>query len=98
MYLRSLFFHNGKWETSCISVAISSSGKTSLIKALTEDATMQPKDQLFATLDVTVHGGILPNRMQVIYIDTVGFISALPHTLVASFAATLEDVLLSVSL
>ena len=58
---------------------------------------MQPKDQLFATLDVTAHGGTLPNRMPVIYMDTVGFISDLPHSLVASFAATLEDVLLSVS-
>ena len=58
---------------------------------------MHPKDQLFATLDVTAHGGTLFNRMPVIYIDTVGFISALPHNLVASFAATLEDVLLSVS-
>ncbi|XP_071796021.1 putative GTP-binding protein 6 [Asterias amurensis] len=76
-------------------VGYTNAGKTTLIKSLTGDATMQPKDQLFATLDVTAHGGTLPNRMPVIYMDTVGFISDLPHSLVASFAATLEDVLLS---
>ncbi|XP_038053430.1 putative GTP-binding protein 6 isoform X2 [Patiria miniata] len=76
-------------------VGYTNAGKTTLIKALSGDATMQPKDQLFATLDVTAHAATLPNRMPVIYMDTVGFISALPHNLVASFAATLEDVLLS---
>ena len=58
---------------------------------------MVTRDQLFTTLDVTAHGGNLPNKMRVIYVDTVGFISSLPHNLVASFSATLEDVLLSVS-
>ncbi|XP_072045712.1 putative GTP-binding protein 6 [Amphiura filiformis] len=76
-------------------VGYTNAGKTSLIKALTGDSKMIAKDQLFTTLDVTVHGGNLPNKMRVIYVDTVGFISNLPHELVASFAATLEDVLLS---
>ncbi|XP_022094315.1 putative GTP-binding protein 6 [Acanthaster planci] len=76
-------------------VGYTNAGKTTLIKALTGDVSMHPKDQLFATLDVTAHAGTLPNRMPVIYMDTVGFISALPHNLVASFSATLEDVLLS---
>ncbi|XP_066435717.1 putative GTP-binding protein 6 isoform X2 [Eleutherodactylus coqui] len=71
------------------------SGKTTLIKALTGDANLQPRDQLFATLDVTVHGGLLPCRMPVIYVDTIGFLSQLPHNLIASFSATLEDVVYS---
>ncbi|XP_062412498.1 putative GTP-binding protein 6 [Sardina pilchardus] len=67
-------------------------GKTTLIKALTGDAGLQPKDQLFATLDVTVHAGELPSYMTVLYVDTIGFLSQLPHQLIDSFSATLEDV------
>ncbi|XP_062854226.1 putative GTP-binding protein 6 [Trichomycterus rosablanca] len=67
-------------------------GKTTLIKALTGDAGLQPKDQLFATLDVTVHAGQLPSYMTVLYVDTIGFLSQLPHQLIDSFSATLEDV------
>ncbi|XP_066522458.1 putative GTP-binding protein 6 [Hoplias malabaricus] len=67
-------------------------GKTTLIKALTGDAGLQPKDELFATLDVTVHAGQLPSHMTVLYVDTIGFLSQLPHQLIDSFSATLEDV------
>ncbi|POI27229.1 hypothetical protein CIB84_009021 [Bambusicola thoracicus] len=67
-------------------------GKTTLIKALTGDAGIQPRDQLFATLDITAHAGYLPSRMAVIYVDTIGFLSDLPHNLVESFSATLEEV------
>ncbi|XP_068778881.1 putative GTP-binding protein 6 [Struthio camelus] len=67
-------------------------GKTTLIKALTGEAGLQPKDQLFATLDITAHAGSLPSRMAVIYVDTIGFLSDLPHNLVESFSATLEEV------
>ncbi|KAM4701490.1 putative GTP-binding protein 6 [Discoglossus pictus] len=70
-------------------------GKTTLIKALTGDAALQPRDQLFATLDVTAHAGLLPCRMPVIYVDTIGFLSQLPHNLIESFSATLEDVVYS---
>lgn len=73
-----------------------SKGKTTLIKALTGDAGLQPKDQLFATLDVTVHAGQLPSHMTVLYVDTIGFLSQLPHQLIDSFSATLEDVTHSV--
>ncbi|XP_029564228.1 putative GTP-binding protein 6 isoform X3 [Salmo trutta] len=68
-------------------------GKTTLIKALTGDAALQPRDQLFATLDVTVHAGTLPSHMTVLYVDTIGFLSQLPHQLIDSFSATLEDVI-----
>ncbi|XP_067889330.1 putative GTP-binding protein 6 isoform X2 [Heterodontus francisci] len=67
-------------------------GKTTLIKALTGDSGLHPRDQLFATLDVTTHAGLMPSRMMVLYIDTIGFLSQLPHNLIESFSATLEDV------
>lgn len=54
-------------------------------------------DQMFATLDVTVHEGILPNHMKVLFTDTVGFISDVPTALVESFASTLEDIKNAVS-
>ncbi|KAK2835924.1 hypothetical protein Q5P01_016408 [Channa striata] len=67
-------------------------GKTTLIKALTGDSCLQPRNQLFATLDVTVHAGQLPSHMTVLYVDTIGFLSQLPHQLIDSFSATLEDI------
>ncbi|CAN7990467.1 unnamed protein product [Ixodes hexagonus] len=69
--------------------------KTSLIKQLTGDQRLEPRNQLFATLDVTAHAGRLPSLQTVLYMDTVGFISDIPTSLVASFASTLEDVLLA---
>ncbi|MEQ2208203.1 putative GTP-binding protein 6, partial [Xenoophorus captivus] len=71
-------------------------GKTTLIKALTGDSGLQPRNQLFATLDVTVHAGQLPSHMTVLYVDTIGFLSQLPHQLIDSFSATLEDITHSV--
>ncbi|XP_068389941.1 putative GTP-binding protein 6 isoform X1 [Eschrichtius robustus] len=78
-------------------VGYTNCGKTTLIKALTGDAAIQPRDRLFATLDVTARAGRLPSRLTVIYVDTIGFLSQLPHSLVESFSATLEDVRRSVS-
>ena len=72
-------------------------GKTTLIKALTHDSEMRPEDKLFATLDVTAHRGKLPSGLTALFIDTVGFVSDLPHELVESFSATLEDIVHSVS-
>ncbi|TRY60929.1 hypothetical protein TCAL_02136 [Tigriopus californicus] len=75
-------------------VGYTNSGKTSLIQALTGD-NLEPKDKLFATLDVTVHQGQLPNLAPVLFVDTVGFISDIPTQLIASFASTLEDATLA---
>ncbi|XP_072246156.1 putative GTP-binding protein 6 isoform X2 [Leuresthes tenuis] len=72
-------------------------GKTTLIKALTGDSGLQPRNQLFATLDVTIHAGQLPSRMTALYVDTIGFLSQLPHQLIDSFSATLEDIKHSLS-
>lgn len=72
-------------------VGYTNSGKTSLIKYLTQDDSMTPKDQLFATLDVTVHAGQLPSSKTVLYLDTVGFLSRIPTLLIESFSATLRE-------
>ncbi|EDO47840.1 predicted protein [Nematostella vectensis] len=72
-------------------VGYTNAGKTTLIKSLTGDNKMQPDNKLFATLDVTAHPGKLPSGMQVLFVDTVGFVSDLPPELVESFSATLED-------
>ncbi|CAF1263925.1 unnamed protein product [Rotaria sordida] len=72
-------------------VGYTNAGKTSLIKALTKDASLQPKNQLFATLDVTTYAGVLPNALNVLYVDTVGFIADIPTTLIEAFRATLND-------
>ncbi|KAJ8979656.1 hypothetical protein NQ317_006367 [Molorchus minor] len=76
-------------------VGYTNAGKTCLINALTGDESLQPRDQLFATLDVTVHSGILPSGLEVLYVDTVGFISDLPTNLIECFVATLEDAIFS---
>lgn len=78
-------------------VGYTNCGKTSLIKALTNEERLQPRDQLFATLDVTAHAGILPCRLKVIFMDTVGFMSDIPTGLIECFVATLEDAMLAVS-
>lgn len=72
-------------------VGYTNAGKTSLIHAITGDTRAEGKDQLFATLDVTAHGGRLPCGLEVLFIDTVGFIQEIPTDLIASFRATLED-------
>ncbi len=65
-------------------------GKSTLFNALTH-AKVYAADQLFATLDTTSRKLWLPDAGQVILSDTVGFITHLPHTLVAAFHATLEE-------
>ncbi|XP_037922376.1 putative GTP-binding protein 6 [Hermetia illucens] len=76
-------------------VGYTNAGKTSLIKALTDEQTIQPRDQLFATLDVTAHAGVLPCNLEVIFMDTVGFMSDIPTGLIECFVATLEDAMMA---
>ncbi|XP_058119168.1 putative GTP-binding protein 6 [Anopheles ziemanni] len=76
-------------------VGYTNAGKTSLIKALTEEQNLQPRDQLFATLDVTAHAGLLPCKLEVLYMDTVGFMADIPTGLIECFVATLEDAMLA---
>jgi GTP-binding protein HflX len=72
-------------------VGYTNAGKSTLFNALT-GADVATRDQLFATLDPTMRGLRLPSGRQAILSDTVGFISELPHELVAAFRATLEEV------
>lgn len=72
-------------------VGYTNAGKTSLIKALTKEEKLEPRNVLFATLDVTVHAGYLPSGLKVLFIDTVGFLSDIPTNLIHAFIATLED-------
>ena len=71
-------------------VGYTNAGKSTLFNALTKAGTYAA-DQLFATLDTTSRQLYLGDFGQVILSDTVGFIRDLPHTLVASFHATLEE-------
>lgn len=77
-------------------VGYTNCGKTSLIKALTGQDKLEPKNKLFATLDVTAHAGRLPCNLQVIYIDTIGFMSDIPTGLIECFITTLEDAMMAV--
>jgi len=72
-------------------VGYTNAGKSSLFNALT-GACVEARDMLFATLDPTLRRLNLPHGGVVILSDTVGFISNLPHHLVAAFSATLEEV------
>ena len=73
-------------------VGYTNAGKSSLFNMLTQ-ADVFAKDLLFATLDPTMRRVKLPSGREVILSDTVGFISDLPHELIMSFRATLEEVL-----
>lgn len=72
-------------------VGYTNAGKSSLFNRLTR-AGVYAADQLFATLDPTMRRVELPGNVPVILADTVGFISALPHSLVEAFKSTLEEV------
>ena len=73
-------------------VGYTNAGKSTLFNKLTS-ANVLAKDLLFATLDPTMRNLSLPSGRKIILSDTVGFISELPTTLIASFRATLEEVL-----
>jgi len=65
-------------------------GKSSLLRCLT-GADVLVENKLFATLDTTTRKIALPNKQPLLLTDTVGFVRRLPHELVESFNATLEE-------
>jgi len=71
-------------------VGYTNAGKSTLLNALT-DADVYVADRLFATLDTRTRQWTLRGGQKVLLSDTVGFIRNLPHQLVASFKATLEE-------
>lgn len=72
-------------------VGYSNAGKSTLLNALS-GANVYADDRLFATLDPTTRKVRLPGNWEVLVTDTVGFVTDLPHHLVAAFRATLEEV------
>jgi GTP-binding protein HflX len=72
-------------------VGYTNAGKTTLFNRLTSE-TAVASDALFVTLDPLVRRVRLPDSRELLVSDTVGFIDRLPHTLVAAFSATLEEV------
>lgn len=73
-------------------VGYTNAGKSTLFNRLT-GAGVLAQDMLFATLDPTLRGLVLPSGRKAVLADTVGFIANLPTQLVAAFKATLEEVL-----
>ncbi len=71
-------------------VGYTNAGKSTLFNALTDSSTYVA-DQLFATLDPTVRRVKLAGVGEVVLADTVGFVRALPHELVAAFRSTLQE-------
>jgi GTP-binding protein HflX len=71
-------------------VGYTNAGKSTLLNALT-DADVVVEDRLFATLDTRTRKWTLTGGAEVLLSDTVGFVKNLPHQLVASFKATLEE-------
>jgi GTPase len=72
-------------------VGYTNAGKTTLFNLLTRSGA-ETSDALFVTLDPLLRKVRLPDRRELLVSDTVGFIDRLPHTLVAAFRATLEEV------
>jgi len=72
-------------------VGYTNAGKSTLLNALA-NADVLVQDKLFATLDPTTRHVRLPDGLEALFTDTVGFIQKLPTDLVAAFRATLEEV------
>ena len=73
-------------------VGYTNAGKSSLLKAMSGAPDVFIEDRLFATLDPLTRDVMLGEQQKMLLTDTVGFIRKLPHHLVASFRATLEEV------
>jgi GTP-binding protein HflX len=79
-----------QWPVAAV-VGYTNAGKSTLLNRLT-GADLIAVDQLFATLDPTTRSFVLANKQRLLLTDTVGFLRKLPHTLIESFKATLEEV------
>ena len=73
-------------------VGYTNAGKSSILRAIGNDPNVFVENRLFATLDPLTREIDLGENSKVLLTDTVGFIRKLPHNLVASFRATLEEV------
>jgi GTPase len=73
-------------------VGYTNAGKSTLLNCIS-DANVTSADMLFATLDPTTRRVVMPGGREVLFTDTVGFIQKLPTQIVASFRATLEEII-----
>jgi GTP-binding protein HflX len=73
-------------------VGYTNAGKSSILRGLSGASDVFVEDRLFATLDTLTREVELGENLRIVLTDTVGFIRKLPHHLVASFRATLEEV------
>lgn len=71
-------------------VGYTNAGKSTLLNTLTEASVLE-EDKLFATLDPTTRALELEDGQKILFTDTVGFISKLPHPLIRAFRSTLEE-------
>ncbi len=79
-----------QWPVAAV-VGYTNAGKSTLLNLMTGSEVLAA-NKLFATLDPTTRSFTLPNKQRVLLTDTVGFLRKLPHTLIESFKATLEEV------
>ncbi len=89
---RSLYRQRRKRSGILIAALIgyTNSGKSTLLNAVS-NANVLVEEKLFATLDPVTRQLFLPDSQKILLTDTVGFIQKLPHTVVAAFRATLEE-------
>src|SRR6185312_9239591 len=73
-------------------VGYTNAGKSSILRSLAADAAVFVENRLFATLDPLTREISLGDGENILLTDTVGFVRKLPHQLVASFRATLDEV------
>lgn len=94
LHMRRQALRQRRKDAMLASIAIvgyTNGGKTTLLNRLTNSNKLAA-DKLFSTLDPVARSYILPNNLKVLFHDTVGFLYNLPHHLVESFKATLEEV------
>ena len=83
--------HGRRNQYSASLVGYTNAGKSSVLRGLSGSRDIFVEDRLFATLDPLTREVTLPGGEHLLVTDTVGFIRKLPHDLVASFRATLEE-------
>ncbi|MFH1842667.1 MAG: GTPase HflX [bacterium] len=88
---RKIQRHRRRELYRAVLVGYTNAGKSTLLNSIT-DADVYVQDKLFATLDATTRRVEIDERRQFLLTDTVGFIRRLPHNLVESFKATLQEV------
>ncbi len=83
--------HRDKFRIPSVAiVGYTNAGKSTLMNAITGSSVVV-RDKLFATLDPTIRKLTMPDRREILFIDTVGFLKELPHHLIEAFKATLEE-------